>query len=312
MEDTEIHYAYLQVHHVDDLCELYKTIFNKIVTPNYFISKYGLAIPAKTQFSTVAIVNKKVVGFFGFILHEFGNYAMNDHTLFLQTCDFFILRSYRKGMISKSIFDHSIQLAIQHDIHQIYAFNSDQSYKVCKKLGFTDNDHFVRFHLHGASKYLAAIVRKFRLESLKIKQLEHQLNRFKSIKPLQSFNRVQNRYTNNFALDFFEQKNFCKHYQLELNGCILYLKHDYILSVGFCHFTEQADPVQLLRSLKRIARKCMIHDVVFHVQENSEEAKILQAFLPAYPSFKISSLIMPPSTFDFSKVQLHFMDMDVF
>ena len=312
MDATEIHYSFLNESHVDELSTVYNAIFGKSTSPDHFRIKYGLENPERIQYSSVALLNNKIIGFFGFILQEFGSYDSANRLVVLQGCDFFVTKSFRKGRVSKSLFDHSMDLARQHGIPYSYGFQSNQSYNTCNSWGFSDGIHFKRFHLPVVSKYTAGIIRKLRLEKLKIAQLERLVRKNPLLKPLQELNRVQGRFTNNFAFDFFEQKNFCKHYQLELNGCILYLKYDRILSVGLCHFTEKAEPEKLIQSLKQLARKCLIHEIVFHVQGNSKEAALLQTYLPAYSSFKISYFTIGPSSIEFPAVQLNYMDMDVF
>jgi len=68
----------------------------------------------------------------------------------------------------------------------------------------------------------------------------------------------------------------------------------------------------MLNTLKRIARKSLIHDVVFHLQGNLPEAIELNKYLKEKTSFKISSLKLQEDSPEFSSVRLNFMDMDVF
>jgi len=312
MEATEIQYSFLNESHLDALSAVYNAIFGKTTSTDHFRTKYGLENPERIQYSSVALLNNKIIGFFGFILQEFESYDSTNRLVVLQGCDFFVTKSFRKGKVSKNIFDHSIELAKQHRIPYIYGFQSNQSYNTCRTWGFLDGNHFQRFHVPVVSKYTAGIIRKLGLENLKTSQLERLVRKNPSLKPLQQLNRVKGRFTNNLAFDFFEQKRYFNYYQLELNGCVLYLKYDRILSVGLCHFTEKAEPEKLVQSLKRLARKCLIHEIVFHLQGDSKEVTLLQTYLPAYPSFKISYFTIGPSSVEFSAIQLNYMDMDVF
>lgn len=312
MDATEIQYSFLNESHLDALSAMYNAVFGKSTSPDHFRTKYGLENPERIQYSTVALLNNEIIGFFGFILQEFGSYDLANRFVVLQGCDFFVAKSFRKGIVSKALFDHSMDLARQHGIPYSYGFQSNQSYNTCNTWGFSDGIHFLRFHLPVVSKYTAGIIRKLRMEKLKIVQLERFVRKNPSLKPLQQLNRKQGSFTNNLAFEFFDQKRFGNYYQLELNGCVLHLKYDRILTVGLCHFTEKAEPEKLVQSFKRLARKCMIHEIVFHVQGDTKEAVFLQTCLQGYPSFKISYFTIVPSTIEFSAIQLNYMDMDVF
>ena len=312
MDNIDYQLENLSKCHVKELGVLFGQIFNKVVSDDYFIIKYGLNLPEIEQLSTVILSSNKVIGFIGVIGQSFNT---NDKLKLMKigfTGDFFLLEKYRKTGVFKKAYERSLKLINEHEYEHIYAFHSDQTYKVCQRWGWTDQIGFSRFHLKAIPFSTSRIVNKLGLKTWRIKQLEKELIPYKSQTDLNSLLNRNDIFQNNYDATFFEMKTFCKHYMVEIEGCILFLKYDYLLSVGFVHFTDDSKIEKMLNTLKRIARISLIHDVVFHLQENSSEAIKLKKFLDEKPSFKISSLQLNEGAPVFSSVRLNFMDMDIF
>jgi len=312
MDNIDYQFESLNEGHIKELTVLFSEIFNKVVAADYFIIKYGLNIPEIEQLSTVLLSKKRVIGFIGVIGQSFNT---SDKLKLMKigfTGDFFLLEKYRKTGVFKKAYERSLKLINEHEYEHIYALHSDQTYKVCQRWGWTDQIGFSRFHLKTIPFSTSRIINKAGLKTWRIKQLEKRLIPFSSQVNLNLLLKEKDLLQQNYDAAFFEMKAFCTHYLVEIEGCILFMKYDYLLTIGFVHFTEYSKIDKMLNTLKRIARKSLIHDVVFHLQGNLPEAIELNKYLKEKTSFKISSLKLQEDSPEFSSVRLNFMDMDVF
>ena len=304
----DIKLCLLSKEHIEGLCHLYQIVFRKKVKPKYFELKYGLFKKDKQQFSTVALLENKVIGFMGAIEQRFRG---NHHEIMLiQGCDYILLDEYRgKGYFNR-IYNHTMQKAKRRNAMGLYAFQSEQTHKVTKKLGWKSEIGFNRFHIKAYPFSTSGLLRKLNLNDWRNSRLDSGLNPY-----LTNYNFNKHRlgefYTQIYDTQFFREKSFASRYLINISSCILWLKYDFVLTVGFCYFERQADVKQMIKTLKRIALLAGIHEVVFQIQAKSEESKILEKYLQPQPSFKIDSLLFTED-FNFDLIKLNFMDMDIF
>ena len=179
-----------------------------------------------------------------------------------------------------------------------------------KKLGWKDEVGFSRFHIKVFPFSTSRIVRWMGFDAWRQQSLENRLKPFLSklnIDDLKSGKKFEQEYDE----VFFQKKSFCKHFLIEISGCILYLKYNHLLSIGFCHLARHSDLPEVVHTLRNICRLSLIHNVVFHVQSNSLEANQLAQYLTEFASYKVSSWSLDPR-FSMSEIKLNFMDMDIF
>lgn len=294
--------------HLPGLRRLYKLIFNKEVEEEYFRIKYGLDKEQQIQFATVALLNEEPVGFMGALDHEF--ISTKDKIRLIGGCDYFLLNDYRGSGLFNTIYNETLRKAKEQKVNGIFAIQSGQTHKVSKKLGWQSQKPFNRFHIEILPFSTARIFRLLGLDKWRIDRLSELLFPYSTAIDFNIY-RPNQMYSQNYNFRYFRQKAFCQRFMVDIASCLLYLKYDYVLSVGFCHFKENAKPMLMIETLKRIARNSGIHDVVFQVHCGTTEAQILGEYLTPLPSFKVDSLLFDEKV-NFNAVKLNFMDMDVF
>lgn len=312
MENTDFKLEYLTDSHTKGLCDLYKRVFQKEVTEEYFSIKYGLFDAERIQCATVALINDDIIGFYGAYLTEFCDYNRKDTLKLVHTCDYILLEEFRGKGVLDHLYLHSLKEMKQQNADFAYGFHSVQTYKFSQKYSWVDTLFFKRFHLQLFPKKVAQGLRKIGMEKTLRKRLEKALESYIIKCDLDTLNKTPKKYTQKYDSAFFKMKEFCPHYLVEIEGCTLWLKYDLYIAVGFVHFPESGRANYLIETLKKIVGKVGIHELIFHVQDQSPEFSLLDNWQEAQPSFKISYLRLSDSDVAFENVKLNFMDMDIF
>lgn len=312
MENTDLKLEYLSADHTKGLCDLYKGVFQKEVSEEYFSIKYGLFDIDRAQFATVALENNRIVGFYGSFLTEYCDYNKKESLKLVHTCDYILRKEYRGKGVLDHLYLHSLKRMKLQNVDFVCAFQSVQTYKVSQKFSWVDGLFFKRFHLPLFPKKVTQVLHKLGTEKTLRKRLEKALNPFIVKQELDTLNRHPEKYTQKYDSAFLRMKEFCPHYLVKIEGCTLWLKYDSHISVGFVHFPENGSAEKLMSALKKILGNVGIHELVFHVQDESREFNLLSESQEAHPSFKISYLRLSDSKVAFEDVRLNFMDMDIF
>ena len=306
MENIKL--KYLNSEHTDGLCELYAEIFGKNVKPDYFIVKYSLKKNEVDQFSTVILLSGKIIGFFGVINQEF--FLKDTKLNFGAAGDYFLIEKYRKQKVFEKAYQHSTKLLIERNYSYIYALQSEQTYKLGVKWGWQDHVFFSRFHLKTKNIKTSKILSLLKLSLIIDKKLEQNIQPYiiKNAPFLYPKNKIAHLYSEGYLLS----KSHCKHYLIEIENCLMWIKFDRALIIGYLHLKPNANISKMLLSLKKIAKESLISEVIFHVHSNSSECILLKKQLIEKPSFKVSSLQLDEKAPSFDNVHLNFMDMDIF
>lgn len=309
MENTKFSFEYLSLQHVPALCGLYKIIFNKTVSESFFINKYNLS-DSQQQYSTIARNRGKIIGMFGAMPQKFSN-KKGEKLRIISACDFFLLKKYRKTGIFNQLYQQTLYKAEKNNFDYIFAIQSRQTYKVCKKWNWLDQFHFNRYHFPVYPFSTARILDQIGLNNWRAKKLEKLLGPYHSDFDINRF-KPQQKLMNDYNQIFWKSKIHASHFFIELNGCSLILKYDYLLTIGFLCVKKENDLSKTITELKSICRKCLIHEIVFQLQSNSIEAQKLTELSQAKNSFPVSYLPLKDTTVPFEQVKINFIDMDVF
>lgn len=308
---SDIRFTFLTRDDNDALRDLYVQVFGRQVGEQYFVVKYGLDIPNFDQFSVVAKKSNQVIGFFGGIKQHFVNQEGKQMTM-MSCGDYLLLKEYRGLGVFDQLYQVILQKTIQQKFDYIYAFNSMQTHKIAKKWGWSDEVGMCRLQINAYPFSTSKLINKLGLSDWRIQKLTKALHPFLSNIDINSLPKEKNLFYNRYDAQFFAMKKFVKHYLVEIAGCVLWVKYDYRLTIGFTHFTEEANISKMLKCLKSITQKALIHEIVFHVQENSKEAGTLKKQGTLQESFSMSAMPLKEDAPSFSNVLLNFMDMDVF
>jgi len=309
MGSIELTFETLKMEHLNALVKLYKSIFKKEVMPDYFLIKFGMELPNVKQSSMVVKDNGKVVGFFGAIHQQTikGSKRLN----LMYACDFFLEEAYRGDGVFARLYGQVLVNAKKNSVDHLYAFHSEQTYKVCKRLGWQDREGLSRFHIVGSSALVSKALNKAGFNDWKLNILTQALKKYEI-----EINDFEPSDPSKFVLDYDESflamKRFWKRFFVEIEGCRLWLKFDYRITVGYIHFIDDANIEKMISELQRIAKKSYIHDVVFHIHPTNKAHDKLKQFLEARPSFKMSCLTLESDSESFTELSFHFMDGDLF
>ena len=312
MESTDLKLEYLCMDHTAGLCDLYRIVFRKEVTEDYFKIKYGLFDSKRVQCATVASIDGEIIGFYGAFFTEFCDFNEKQTLNLVHTCDYILLEEFRGKGILDHLYRHSLAEMKRQNADFAYGFHSVQTYKFSQKFEWVDARHFKRFHLALFPKKGAQVLNKLGKENVLRKRLEKALIPFMLNRDFENMNRVPENYTQRYTKNFFKMKEFCPHYLIEIDGVILWLKYDYVISVGFVEFNEKRSAKEVLATLKKVLRRVGIFELVFHVQDETKEFKWLSQSVEAHSSFKISYLRLNDCEASFDDVKLNLMDMDIF
>ena len=309
MENIEANYSILKSEHLGGLVRLYKTIFGKRVQESYFEIKYGLLLPNQIQFSTVILNGEEVIGFMGALPQQFKEGNKSIQTLHLG--DFFLDKEYRGYDFFNKAYLHSLSIANTNKVDYLYAFQSDQTFKICERLGWHEEIGFKRFHIKALPSFFASFSSKLGLEKQSRRRLEKYIKPF-IIEMNPSVFDLGKEWSMHCSEEFIKMKEYQPYYLIQIGGVTIWMKYEYRLSIGFMHMDETVDVKSMINTLQRIARKCLIAEVVIHLHPNSKEATILSESLEPFDSFQVSSLALKQDVPMFSFFDLHLMYGDVF
>lgn len=311
MENIKTHIVRLNHSHTAELNQLYKIIFKKKVTSDYFHKKYGLFDPAIPNYSHSLLDDGKVVGFFG---TRIVTYQMDNKIISVpQTGDYFILDEYRGMGLFQKLYNTVLNELRKNKFEVACAFHSEQTYKISQGWGWKDSRHLLRFHIMSSPRIVGKLVKTFGLDNWRFKRFKKTLEPFITQFNLTELNKTEDKFCAIFDDDFYRTKEFTEHFQITISDCTVWLKWQGNLSIGFIHFHPGADIPNFIQIVKRLTKNACIHETVIHIQEGTKEALELRKFITPKPSFKVSTLhLNDNSGFDFERVKLNLMEKDIF
>lgn len=311
MENTDIKLEILNSSHASDLVSLYWRVFNKKVKEEYFINKYQLD-SAQQQNSTIAKENDQVIGFYGVMMQNFYSSDRKESFLLGNACDFILLPEYRGKRIFDLLYMHSLEICKNSGVQILFGFQSEQTYKFSKRMGWKDGQHFSRLHFPIQNKWIAKIYRKsFGLEKLS-KKIKLKFLPYVVDVQLDELNTYPNRFSVKYDEEFIDRKESDTHFLIEVEGCILWMKYNGVLSIGFLSHEQEWNFEHVIKRLKKVISNCGVDQIILHVQNDSSLYHELESHNNFQPSFKISSFTLGQNSPSFDEFHLNFADMDIF
>ena len=83
---------------------------------------------------------------------------------------------------------------------------------------------------------------------------------------------------------FFGYKMNGVYFTLLVEGCVLLVKYNRYLEVGYCHLQSDANVARMLDRLQRMARKLWVHEVVFQLAPDAPATTEIERYLEKFPS----------------------------
>lgn len=311
MENINLQFEIINRSHLKGLRDLYKVVFNRVVEESYFEVKFGLNIPAVTKYAVVAIRGGEIVGFFGGIQQKL---TKGMHTLdVIHTCDYILKKEYRGKGIFEQLYKEMKKKGRLNNVDYLYAAQSEQTFKVSKKLGWSETTGFSRFHIPILPISIYGFLKKINCGDYLQKRFEKKVSPYLISTPLANLNTDEDRYTCVIDDEFLEMKKFSNHHLIQIDSCTMWLSFGHYLTVGFLKADNKDQLKSALQKLKILARKSLVKEIVFQVQSNSQESKLLDLYLERKESFKVCYLDMKNTEGEREfKIKMNFMETDMF
>ncbi|MCR9171360.1 MAG: GNAT family N-acetyltransferase [bacterium] len=307
MESIDL--ALLEEKHVDDLVRLYAEIFGKKVTRSFFIQKYGLHLPSDKQMSVVGLYEGKVVGFFGAIRQHYQH--ENTRYSLIHICDYYLEKRFRGKGVFDELYLEVVRRAKEEKVAYLYAYTSEQTAKFSLKHRLDEAPAFLRFEVQLFPKWIKSGLVRTMGEEWSLRRLEKRLKKYEvPITPeiLMSHGSSNMIYDD----DFLEMKKNAPRFFVKIAGCLLWLKLDYRLTIGWIKKEEGADFQQALNTLKSAARSSGVHHLVIHATPKSANDLELHSYLEAKPSFRVFYQKIDTNAPAFDAFPIHYINGDLF
>ncbi len=312
MDATNIDLEYLTMRHTDDLCVLYRKVFGKTVDQHYFELKYGLKDEERIQSSTVAYIDEQIIGFYGCISVEFCDKTRKTVVSAGSVCDFILLEEFRGTGIFDRLYRHTLERCEEEQMEYVFGFQSEQTWRLSARYGWKDTPGFSSFQLSFRHHTMSLVQQKLRGTDKMRQRVEQALGPFLIHSDLDTFNRLNDRFTMRYDASFLQEKSFCPHYLIEVEGVTMWMKYERTLVAGFIRFSDHFNAETFVQTLKNVLTPTGISDLTIHVWTGSPEYEILCSFLEASPSLRVSYLRLSENAGPFEELALNFMDADFF
>lgn len=312
MDTTDLRLEYLKPFHAPALVELYREVFGKVVRPSYFLIKYKLANAELPQCSTVAFDGDRIIGFYGCVTSEFYDFQRKIAASIGSVCDFILLESYRGKKVFDQLYEFTLAKCQDEELECLYGFQSEQTWKVSSRFGWTDGRHFSRFQLRFRSLTAARFRKKWSGETGILRRLNKALAPYYTEADLDRMNRYEGRFSHRYDAAYFQGKPPEARYLVYIEGVTLWLKYNGSLSAGFIRFSDGCDLPAALDRMYKVLRPTGICDLNIHVQQGSQEYERLASVLSPKESYNISYIRLRDDGCTMDEVVLNYMDVDTF
>lgn len=309
MESIDMKFEILNSAHLASLVKLYDQIFKKKVQSEYFTIKYGLEIENRKQLPIAAFEGDRMIGFFGGFVQRFT--VQDKKVNIAYACDFFLEEEFRGKRIFDHIYNRFLENCREADIDFIYAFQSEQTYKFCKRQGWLDQPDLRRIQISLFPKPLKSVLERIFGSNWSLKVLSNKLKPFEIDLDAELLNNGEDGRMV-YDLDFIKMKGFNRKYFIEIEGVKYWLKYDYRITIGWMSAPSEERLKRSLNILKSIARSSGIHEIIFHYVEGDQSFEELKKISSELPSFKMSYMPIGNPEISFQELQFSFIDGDLF
>lgn len=313
METTELRLAYLTNSHSSALCELYRKVFKKDVDPSYFTYKYGLNFDKKNQCSTVALKEDEVVGFFGCMNQDFMDHERRITVKLISVCDFLLLEPYRGRKVFDMLYEHSRKRAEDEQCACMFGFQSEQTFKFCRRMGWEEGRPFDRFVIPINDGKLPKIRAKLRGNDKMFERVAAALKPYVIEVDLDQYNRISDCFSHVYNNSFFTEKSDQDlRFLVRIAKSVMWLKYKHDLVAGIIRFSDDFDMYQFREEILRILKPTGISTLTFHFQRQTREHQFFSNYFEPLKSFKISYIRTYEDGCHIDELALNYMDLDIF
>ena len=309
MGSTNFRFLKFERQHIKDAQSIFWKSFKYKVSEEFIYNKYNTSFLNTDSVSTIAYDQHTPVAFYGAIPQLFKNHETS--FLMAHACDSYTIPTYQKKGLHYQLALKSYDLMHHQHIKMVYAFHSENTFHSTKKLQWKEHHHMIRFHIKTNRLPIAkGLLRLGLKKSISSKALaifapyiiEHYANPF-STSSLSHQNYDQ--------LFFKYKESFNKHFLIEINHCVFYLKLNTMVNVGFFDFDTEQNLVIALEKLKELINRLGMNEILFQVDPSSKQYKVLSRIEKGLPSWLIGYLPFE-NNLDLDSFGFNFSDLDTF
>lgn len=295
-----------------DVQFLIKESFKRRFDVDQLLKKYDTSAYSEHNYlCTLGYINEQPVAFYGAIPLMFN--FQGEKILGIQSCDSYTLPDYQGQGIHYKLAKASYELMREAGAAFVYAFHSANTQRVCERLDWELHEEMVRFHLktNKAIPVFRVLSRFNWLKGVKSKRITRSIRKCKEKSFMENPMAGTDVITVDYSSEYIAYKNQRNNRILEINGCTVWVRFDYILQVGAISGLTEENVDQVLDELKEMATNVGAQELVIQQYPEGKEFELLSSRLEAKPSYPLGFLSFD-DRFDFRSYRANVIELDSF
>ena len=295
-----------------DFVQLYNEVYGKNKSEAYLQQKYATEYTKHTYLGYLAYdkKSKKAIAYYGVIPYCF--YYKGKKYLGAQAVDAATLKTHRIKGLFTALIQEVAQLLKENDFYFIYGFPNDKSYVGLKKSGWSFLPKMQRFSMKLKALPLQKIAHRLSFtQNLNQGYIESCLKKY--LCNPQNNSLLQEGLATWRDGNFYDYRNFSPKYFIKLGTTVLWIKVSTMLAIGDIHISNEEEFPQVVESLKSLAFKLGVNEIVFHCSPTVKAAKLFAAHFDTFDSWHIGyEIINPHDDVPIDALQFNLGDLDTF
>lgn len=286
--------------------------FQRHIEIDQLLAKYDTSIFSEHNYlCTVGYIDEKPIAFYGAIPLVF-DYE-GQRILGVQACDSYTHPDFQRQGIHYKLAQASYTLMRNAGVSFVYAFHSALTMKACERLGWSLHQEFVRFHIPTNRKWpIFRVLSRFKwLKGLKKVAIKRAIRGWNEKEVMVNQYVGKNALVVPFSPEYTKYKNQRNNRILEIEGCTVWLRLDYIVQVGAIDGLTDENMNHVLNRLRKLARAIGAKEVVFQMYPDGDQYERLSSRLEGFPSFHLGYLQFDEEV-DFTRYKANAVEFDSF
>lgn len=303
----------LSLENIKDLTYLYKKVFGNSVTISLVNKKFDTSYLDKSHFGHLAYHNDQPIAFHGAIpvLMQYNG----KQEIAAQYGDAMTLPNYTGNGLFTVLGKHTDKQLLEAGIRFVWGFpNQNSEYGYLNKLDWQYKERMKGFKIKTAKLPLEKIFKKNNLTSgLYDKYIHKTFEKYKTNAPLKGSVFMNSEIVSTARNDdFYKYKAFTDNFTIKLNNVLFWIKIKNGLLIGDIEVSNKADFDEALETLKTIAAKNGISELIFQASPNTQISSLManradeqfESWVVGFKNFN--------SDFPLERLKLTFGDLDTF
>ncbi len=304
------HYQRMSDDRISDVKFLFKSVFNKNVSNEYLLKKYGTEYTGLKYVGFLAYENDKPVAMYGGLPQLF---QQNGKLIkAVHACDSFTLPAHHRRGLHTNLALRSYEFMRENDVRFVYAMHSLNTLRATKKLGWVVGESMKRYHIRIKTLPVSKVANRMAaLNRVYCSTVESALKKFETLSYMSNPLLAEGRLAQLYDQSYFDYKLFSFNRVIMIDNVKLWLKIKSAIHVGTFESPSVQDLKNAILQLTILCRKLGIHEIQFHVSVNSNQNMQLQSLYTGYESWTVGYLDLE-SGLDFDSFKLNYGDHDTF